>query len=222
MRILHISDFHFRKKWFRWLEERASDFEAVYFTGDFLDASKPNELPRQIEWVQNWLTEFPVPPFVCSGNHDWFLREPDGDLYSECHWLKSVGNSKITSDGTNRFLSGVTFECFGWLAPIRPSLEKSSVLLCHAPPMESAISRSYGMDSGDFELAEVIRILPKGTIILSGHVHTPEKWYARIGMTPVFNPGCDFRAVAPAYIVVDLQRRVAIYEGKTRDTVAIR
>jgi hypothetical protein len=60
--ILHVTDFHFRKKWYEWLARRAADYEAVCFSGDMLDmfcgparavtSSKPSSLARQEEMYQ--------------------------------------------------------------------------------------------------------------------------------------------------------------------------
>jgi predicted MPP superfamily phosphohydrolase len=48
MRILHVTDFHFRKHWFQWVEKVASNYDAVCFTGDFLDGLRARELNAQI------------------------------------------------------------------------------------------------------------------------------------------------------------------------------
>jgi hypothetical protein len=37
MRILHVSDFHFNKRWFDWLATQAPECDLICHTGDFLD-----------------------------------------------------------------------------------------------------------------------------------------------------------------------------------------
>jgi len=40
MKILHVTDLHFNKKWFEWILEVQDDYDVVCITGDFLDSDK--------------------------------------------------------------------------------------------------------------------------------------------------------------------------------------
>ena len=45
MKILHTTDLHFNKQWFKWIEAQQNKYDIFCITGDFLDDSKD---PRRI------------------------------------------------------------------------------------------------------------------------------------------------------------------------------
>ena len=63
MRILHTTDFHFKKGWFSWIEEQQSNFDVFCITGDFLESSHEETLQEQIEWISSWMKKFYKPLF---------------------------------------------------------------------------------------------------------------------------------------------------------------
>jgi hypothetical protein len=52
-------------------------------SGDMLNLTVATPHRRQIEWVSNWLGDFPRPISVCSGNHD--LERDSGVLAARHH-----------------------------------------------------------------------------------------------------------------------------------------
>ncbi len=44
MRILHISDLHFNKTWFEWIEKQQDKYDVFCITGDFLGIPKRTNL----------------------------------------------------------------------------------------------------------------------------------------------------------------------------------
>jgi predicted phosphodiesterase len=74
MRILHVTDFHFNKRWFDWLAAEAPDCDLICHTGDFLDVFANVPVPVQIRQVSRWLARVRRPMVFCSGNHDVLLR----------------------------------------------------------------------------------------------------------------------------------------------------
>jgi predicted phosphodiesterase len=204
MRILHVSDFHYRKPWFDWLATQAPECDLICHTGDFLDLFSKVPVPTQIRRVAEWLSRVRKPLIFCSGNHD---IEANGGQAGA--WLRGLLSPFAWGDGTTMSRGGVTLVSSGWGTPCRLG-GPVDVLLRHAPPAgcATAVSRVDGQDWGDFNLGEDLRtgLLPAG-IVLSGHQHAPRSWHARCGAAVSLNPGFNAGAGVPNYILLDLAGR---------------
>jgi predicted phosphodiesterase len=205
MRILHVSDFHYRKPWFAWLATQAPDCDLICHTGDFLDLFGSVPVPDQIRRVASWLARLRSSLLFCSGNHD-----VEAEAGQAGAWLRGLLSPFAWGDGTIMSRSGVTLVSSGWGTPCH--LEgPADVLLRHAPPggCATAVSRADGRDWGDFELGEDLRsgLIPAMDIVLSGHQHAPRCWHARCGAAVSFNPGFNAGAEVPNYILLDLAGR---------------
>jgi Icc-related predicted phosphoesterase len=87
------------------------------------------------------------------------------------------------------------------------------VVLVHAPPLATPISSDLGREVGDPDVAVAVRQLPPGSLVLSGHIHDPRRWHARLGGTWCFNPGVDRSAEVPNHIVIDTGGKEATFRG---------
>lgn len=225
MRLLHVSDFHFQQQWFEWLSTVAPSYDVVCLTGDLLDLRQSEQapLPAQIAWVTQWLRAFPpVPLWVCTGNHDWWQAERPADPYAEGRWLKPVRHARLQVDGPPKVLHGRRFVTVPWLeSPPDIQSPEPVVLLAHAPPAGTQVARNHdGEDHGDFEVALQAEMLPPGSAVLSGHVHRPQSWMARLGSTWCFSPGvAAVREPRPNHIVIDTSRKVAEFHSARRPVV---
>jgi len=243
--ILHVTDFHFRKKWFEWLALRAADYDAVCFSGDMLDmfcgparaitSSKPSSLTRliapnpqvslhqQARWVREWIGNCPGRLFFCTGNHCVFqAAEGVTDTDSDGGWLlKARREGRVFVDGDESELDGFQFVCVPWARKPMANGSKPAVVICHAPPERTAVSSDLGHESGDFEVTEAAALLPAGSLILSGHIHSPKHWYARIASTWCLNPGVDFDAAVPNHIELNLGARTARFISERGGVVSI-
>jgi len=212
MRLLHVSDFHFRREWFNWLTKQAGDYDACCFTGDFLDIL-PNSvsLKSQVKWVQSWLREFPGKLFLCSGNHDFWdpgALEPPGTSYGR--WLGAAGATRATVDRGAEDFMGMRFICSPWLGPVADSAVGPVVLLSHAPPDGAGVAIGPNGMFGDDEVTTAAANYAPGSLVLSGHVHRPKQWCGQIGNTWCFNPGmAQAKVPAPNRIVIDTNLRRA-------------
>jgi Icc-related predicted phosphoesterase len=220
MRILHVSDFHYHRPWFDWLKGKAADFGAVCLTGDLLDMldlATTDGLRPQSKWVRSWLAAWPVttPLFVCSGNHDWWPRSEyviDND--TEGGWLKKARRpNAVFVDGDTTKLDEYHVGCTLWAHKPEIHVPAPSIILCHAPPEGTPVSADLGREVGDAEVLQAAWELPRGSVILSGHIHSPRRWYARVNHTWCFNPGYDSSAEVPNHVVIDLSARTAVFHG---------
>ena len=220
MMLLHVSDFHYRRPWFDWLRSRAVDYDAVCFTGDLLDLGlgPKVEIHDQACWARIWLNAWPAttPLFVCSGNHDWWLDDGD-DAAAEGRWLSKARRRGVAVDGDTKIADGRRFVCTPWLSSPEVKGSEPVVLLTHAPPGACSISKKQGGgDFGDTDVACFARQLEQGSIVLSGHVHHPAGWFARLGPAIGFNPGADFGAAIPNHVSIDTRRQRAEFHGSGR------
>lgn len=217
MTILHVTDFHFNKRWFDWLLQRAPAHDIVAMSGDLLDLSAPTPQRRQIDWVSGWLSEFPRPITVCSGNHDleW---DSQSERWMPAYWLREIANPRLWSDGQRVELDGISFLNLG--ATTRPKGGRADVWIVHAPPSKTLVAtRADGVDAGDRDLvAAVSRDAPH--LVLSGHVHTPRRWREHRDQTLFLNPGRNPAAAFPNHILVrteNLRAELAKAPSEQRD-----
>mgnify|MGYP003636801153 CR=1 FL=1 len=229
MRILHVSDFHAREEWFHWLlgQTRSGQFDCCVFTGDFLDIrpTASRSVLEQIQFLQAWLAYHQgCPLFVCTGNHDYWgaLDRPAGlpPEFDEAGWIFGMGLSSLVQVDFDPIDFGpFQIQARKWqeTAGFVPSSQTKPVLLLnHAPPegARTAVDRD-GMLGGDFELGAMADYLPKGSLILSGHVHHAEDWHDVLGKTVCLNPGMNEKrdALFPNHIVIDTERRRAEFRS---------
>ncbi len=203
MKILHVTDLHFHTPWFYWVSLNAPDYDAVAISGDLLDIFNPRPLEDQIEWVSSWLRHAPVPFVICSGNHD--LDEPP-----HCRWLSplSIAREQLKTDRQMLRRGQWTIEAvpFGEV-PLRGG--ENHVVITHLPPAgaPTAQARYEDVDCGDEHLARHLRMpTDKPWLILSGHIHLPQRWRARSGAMWSLNPGSspDAHPQVPNHIALDL------------------
>lgn len=221
MRILHVTDFHFRQRWFHWLMDQGPHYDVCCFTGDFLDMFPGMQMGvhRQARWVRDWVQEFPGRIFMCSGNHDWWPRDPRvRDPECEAGWLRAAARAGVWVDGASEVVSGYRFVCRSWGTELTSGLDAESptVLLAHAPPQGQPTAIEMGDDIGCERVSIAAGTLRTGSIVLSGHVHQPRRWCARLGKAWSFNPGVDFAASVPNHIVIDIESRQATFCGHSR------
>ncbi len=200
MTILHVTDFHFNKRWFDWLLHRAPAHDLVALSGDLLDQSAATPQREQIEWVSQWLADFPRPIIVSSGDHD---LEWNGDIerWMPAYWLRSIDNPNVWTDGQRVSLDGLSILPIG--ATTRPKGGDADVWVVHASPRSTLVStRPDGSDAGDHDLASALhRFAPQ--LVLSGRTHAPIHWRQLRRGTLFLNPGRDPAATFPNHILVD-------------------
>jgi len=79
MRLILLSDLHFRADWYQWVSAQNADLTAI--AGDLLDGFHPDGLLPQMVWLSDWCTKFPGKLAISSGNHDG--NEPGGSFDPE-------------------------------------------------------------------------------------------------------------------------------------------
>lgn len=203
MTILHVSDFHFNRRWFDWLLRRAPAHDLVVMSGDLLDLSAATPHRRQIAWVSDWLNDYPRPLCVCSGNHDleW---DAATERWAPAYWLRDLVNPNVWSDGTRIELNGLSVRTIG--CTTRPKGGDADVWVVHAPPTGTLVStRATGGDAGDPDLVPPVR-RHRPRVVLSGHVHQPSHWCDRRDGTLYLNPGRTPDAEFPNHVLVHTAR----------------
>jgi Icc-related predicted phosphoesterase len=186
MKILHTTDLHFNKHWFKWIENQQNNFDIFCISGDFLDSSSDESKNKQIDWITKWIKRFEQPLFVCSGNHD---LDESGDE----RWIKSINTSNYYPDESIKEINSIKFGCYPYLgAQGYYEFAECDVLLTHIPPAFTKTSIDENENEwGDKELYRAIInhvISPK--IILCGHLHAPSLTKDKLKDTVVYNPGC--------------------------------
>lgn len=221
MRILHTSDLHFRVGWFQWLSHQATRFDACCVSGDMLDMFDFTSLVPQVRWVRQWAKSFPGHLYLCSGNHDWWVEDRIPDPLADGRWLQSLRRPGVWVDGDANALPGYALQCQPWVGTSVPCTQDQPIIVvAHAPPTGLPVSVNCdGDDVGDFETDVMLQVLPPGSIILSGHTHSPRQWHAKRRGVTCFNPGfADEKE--PNHIILDTTQKVAAYyqSGQLLDT----
>ena len=203
MTILHVTDFHFNKRWFDWLLSNAPANDLVVMSGDLLDLAAATPHRKQIEWVSAWFKDYSRPICVCSGNHD-LQWNSESERWTPAYWLRDLANPKVWSDGQCVTLNGLSVLNIG--CTTRPKGSEADVWVVHAPPTNTLVSaRATGGDGGDSDLvAPVKRYAPR--LVLSGHVHNPIHWAEHGEQTLYLNPGHNADAAFPNHILIQTDR----------------
>lgn len=199
MTILHLTDFHFNQRWFHWLLQRAPLHDLTVMSGDLLNLSGPTPHRKQIDWVSDWINDYPRPLCICSGNHDLEWDEQT-ERWTPAYWLRDVVNPHVRTDGQRLEMNGLSILSIG--CTTRPKGGAADIWVVHAPPAKTLIAtRDDGGDSGDPDLvAPTRRYAPR--LVLSGHVHTPIHWREHAAPTLFLNPGRSADADFPNHILV--------------------
>jgi predicted phosphodiesterase len=222
MIILHVTDFHFNKRWFDWLLHSAPAHDLVVMSGDMLDLGSATPQRRQIEWVSDWLNDFPRPISVCSGNHDleW---DPECERWMPAYWLRDIVNRHVWIDSQRVDLNGTSLFNIG--CTTRPKGGTADIWVVHAGPTKKLITaHASGGDGGDPDLNPAVsRYAPR--LVLSGHVHDPLHWRQQDDTTLFLNPGSAPHAEIPNHILVrtdDLSCRFfGILRNESHDQVEV-
>ena len=200
MIILHVTDFHFNKRWFDWLPDNAPAHDLLVMSGDMLNLSDPAPHRKQIYWVADWIRDYPLPIAICSGNHDleW---DPETELWTPAYWLRELAGPHVLTDGQRVTLDG--FSLLSISCTTRPKGAEADIWVTHAPPTGTVVAtRASGRDAGDRDLvAPVRRYKPRA--VLAGHVHDPRHWFEEKDSTLFLNPGRTANARIPNHILLD-------------------
>ena len=238
MRILSLSDLHYRLPHYDWVVEAARDVDVVVLAGDLADVVNPVPMAVQSVVLATYLERIAghAPVVVASGNHD--LDGPGAHGEQVAGWLRRVVADGVVTDGRSVDLDGVRFTaCPWWDGPLtrdevgaqleaaaldRPSLW---VWAYHAPPAGTPLCRDRRREFPDHDLAGWIdRHAPD--VVLTGHIHQAPwveggSWHARLGPTSVFNAGKQIGPV-PAHVTLDTEARTASWFGVVESgTVAL-
>lgn len=236
MRILVVSDLHYRLPHYDWLVRAAADVDAVAVVGDLADVVSP--VPHEVQTVvlRRYLDELASggrTVLVASGNHD--LDGPGIHGEQVAAWLRRAAGESLHVDGTSVDVGDTRFTiCPWWDGPVtrdevgaqlaaaavgRPS---RWVWLYHAPPAGTPLCFDGRRTFPDQELADWIAE-HRPDVVLCGHIHQSPwakggSWHARLGGTWVFNAGKQIGKV-PAHITIDTGAGTAdwfgVYESET-------
>lgn len=199
MTILHVTDFHFNKRWFDWLLYRAPAHDLTVMSGDMLELASATPHRKQIAWVSDWLSRYPRPMCIVSGNHDLEWHDQT-ERWMPAYWLRSISNPNVWFDGQRIELNGTSILNIG--CATRPKGGTADVWVVHAGPTQTLVTaRASGGDGGNPDLnASVAQYAPR--LVLCGHVHDPLHWRQRDDATLLLNPGCAPQADVPNHILV--------------------
>jgi len=230
VRLLAVSDLHYRLPHYDWLVGAAVDVDAVAIIGDLADVVSPVPMEAQVVVLQKYLARLAdeARVLVTSGNHD--LDGPGEHGEQVAGWLQRVDVPGVTVDGQSIDLDGTRYTlCPWWDGPIsrdaidrqlaegRPDDGRAWTWLYHSPPAGTVLCRDGRREFPDHELAGWIDRLQPG-IVLCGHIHQAPwlddgSWHAQLGRTWVFNAGKQRSGPVPAHITIDTVARTAEWFG---------
>ncbi len=237
MRILVVSDLHYRLPHFDWLLGAAERVDAVALVGDLADVVSP--VPHDVQTVV--VTKYlgllaeQTRVFAASGNHD--LDGPGAHGEQVASWLRRLDRSGLHVDGSSVDIGDTRVTvCPWWDGPttreeVAAQLAAAAidrparwVWLYHAPPAGTVLCQDGRRTFPDQDLADWIAEHAPD-VVLCGHIHQAPwtengSWHARLGETWVFNAGKAIGPV-PAHITLDLEARTAdwfgVYESGSLD-----
>ena len=223
MRILLVSDLHYRLPHLDWVAGVASEYDLVVLAGDHVDISSPVSVEVQITALRVAMSDLAARSrlVVCSGNHDLNTRNDQGEKTAD--WLAPLREVGAVVDGDTVTIGTTTVTVLGWWDGPVAQQELEAQLEAHAPdtsrwiwvyhsPPHGPLAWTGSRHFGDPVIADWIRRW-RPTAVLMGHIHqapfTPDgSWIDRVGPTWLFNAGKQIGPV-PAHIEVDLDAATA-------------
>jgi Icc-related predicted phosphoesterase len=219
VRILAVTDVHYRLGHFDWLLANSASADVIAISGDLADVASPVPLEVQIFVIERYLEQLAESAvvLVVSGNHD--LDGPGVHGEQVASWLRRPRIGPVHSDGASVDIDGYRFTmCPWWDGPITrqevdAQLEQAAVdrprrwiWLYHAPPAGTVLCFDGRRKFPDQDLADwIARYQPD--IVFTGHIHQAPwteggSWHDKLGDTYVFNAGHQVGKV-PAHIRID-------------------
>ena len=201
MRILAVSDLHYRLKHYDWLVEAAESVDVVAVAGDLADVASHVPLEVQVvvleqlprEGSPRRLSSWPRPGTTTStGRACTASRWP--------RWLRKPRADGLHTDGVSVDLGDTRFTvCPWWDGPrsrdaVEAQLEAAAadrparwVWLYHAPPAGTVLCRDGRREFPDHDLAGWIA-QHQPDLVLCGHIHQAPwvdggSWHDRLGST---------------------------------------
>jgi Icc-related predicted phosphoesterase len=235
MKLLVVSDLHYRLRQFDWIAARARDgapaIDVVVVAGDLLDIRSAVPLNTQAVAVTAALRSMgrDVVVLTASGNHDLDGRDDSGE--KSARWLARAGADGVHVDGTSVVVDDTLFSICPWwdgehgrkrvgaqLAADAARRPGRWVWVYHAPPAGSPLAWDGNRDYGDEPLVRWVDDFGPD-VVLSGHIHQAPfvhggAWSDRIGTTWLFNPGHQPGPV-PTYLLIDLDAGTAQWSSAT-------
>ena len=229
MRILAVSDLHYRLPHFDWLVKAADDVDVVALVGDLADVVNAVPFTVQVVVLDKYLSLLgeKVLVLAASGNHD--LDGPGDHGEQTASWLHAAREGRVLVDGASIDVDGTRFTiCPWWDGPVTKQqvaeqLAQAAVdrperwiWLYHAPPAGSVLCRDGRREFPDHDLAQWIGQY-RPDMVLCGHIHQSPwidggSWHDRLGDTLVFNAGKQ-RGPIPPHITIDTVAGTAEWYG---------
>jgi predicted phosphodiesterase len=228
MKILHLTDLHYRRRWFDWALTEVRNVDVVVVSGDLIDAlpTARTRLRDQVRWVSEWCHLLPCVLAICTGNHD---AVPAGEGLKvgdeEGEWLVKLRQSgRVLVDGDDTILAGIRFVCRPWIGGSWPTPGTvPTVLVSHGGPAGTDVVGMELDSPGDPDVADIAASLPADSWVVSGHVHNPKWWYDHAGHAHCSNPGvAPWSAPRPNSVVIDTDQRTATSQRWDREVEVVR
>jgi Icc-related predicted phosphoesterase len=229
VRILAVSDLHYRLKHWDWLVQAAGDVDVVAIAGDLADVASPVPVEVQSVVLGEYLDRIAARAVVlaASGNHD--LDGPGEHGEQVAGWLRRPRGPSVVTDGASIDVDATRFTVCPWwdgphsrdaveaqLASAAVDRPERWVWVYHSPPAGTVLCRDGRREFPDHDLTGWIA-QHEPDLVLCGHIHQAPwvdggSWQARLGRTHVFNAGRQPGPVPP-HVVIDTDTSTAEWYG---------
>jgi Icc-related predicted phosphoesterase len=229
VRILVVSDLHYRLPHYDWLVEAAEGVDVVAVVGDLANVISPVPHDVQTVVIAEYLGRLAdrATVLVASGNHD--LDGPGENGEQVAAWLARSRLPTLHVDGASVDIGDTRFTVCPWwdgpltrdevgaqLAAAAADRPGRWVWLYHAPPAGTPLCNDGRRAFPDQDLADWIAE-HQPDLVLCGHIHQAPwveggSWWARLGRTVAFNAGKQIGKV-PSHITLDTEAGTATWFG---------
>jgi len=230
VRILVVSDLHYRLPHYDWLVRAAEDVDMVALVGDLADVVNAVPFEAQVVVLEKYLGLLAQKSVVLasSGNHD--LDGPGAHGEQVAGWLQRAAAPGVHVDGASIDIDDTRFTICPWwdgpqsrdevdrlLAEAAVDRPARWVWLYHSPPAGTVLCRDGRREFPDHDLAAWID-QHQPDLVLCGHIHQAPwldggSWHAQLGRTWVFNAGKQRSGPVPAHITLDTGAGTAEWFG---------
>lgn len=229
MRLLAVTDLHYRLPLLDWLLGAAADADVVAISGDLLDIVTPVPHDTQAVVVGSYLERLAerTTVLVSSGNHD--LDGPGATGEQTASWLQGLATAGVVVDGASIDMHGWRLTVAPWwdgpltrtqvadqIAEASRGRPERWLWVYHSPPAGTRLCFDGRRSFPDEALAGWVHE-HQPDVVLCGHIHQAPwvsggGWHDRIGATLVVNAGKQMGKVPP-HVWIDTDAATATWYG---------
>lgn len=200
MKILHVSNLRFNRRWYRWLQEHAPRHDLLVIAGNLVDHRHHTSLDSQRRWVIEWLRDCSRPLCVASGPEDREF-DPQANQWRPARWLLEAKIATRCVDDGFMEMGGFSVHCIGHGE--LPADRFADIYVVHHAAHQLQSESAHGGQDASVIAEPAVDCTAGARAILCGELVNSGRWQWTEHGALYLNPGSSADARFPNHVVFD-------------------